>query len=366
MKSHKPLFCERLEDRATPALTASLGATGLLTISGVADNGSIAITQDATTAGTFNVSDGSTAVTGSPFTGVTDIRLNLTSADDHVTIDLGGQAMSGNVTTNLGAGANTLMVSNGDIGGTLAVSGEAIMNQGHNGNGNGNGDDDHDDDHGHGHGNGFANGGNGNGGNGFVQDTAPDAITLAADATAGNVIVRVGTGGATVGLAGDVNGNVVIGAFHGNRSSDGTTVMAAGGINGALLFIGSSQDDLLDVTGDVGRSVLAATFGGNDTVMVGGTVANRLILDTGSGNDSISVDGLVGGRTLINAGSGNDTVTISATAQLAAPAAISLGSGNDTLVLDPAADILSLFASGGSGMDTFTGTVVPGVHVFGF
>src|SRR5262249_14733979 len=77
------------------------------------------------TPGTISVSDGSTAVTDSPFTGVTRIKLNLTSADDTVTLDLGGQTFSGNVGINLGTGANSLTVSNGGISGNLAVTGNA-------------------------------------------------------------------------------------------------------------------------------------------------------------------------------------------------------------------------------------------------
>src|SRR5262245_33244071 len=109
------LAVERLEDRWCPAVTATL-RSGTLFISGSADNGAIAITQDATTAGTINVLDGTTAVSGAPFTGVKNIRLNLTSADDKVTIDLGGQTLSGNINANLGDGANDLTVTDGTLG----------------------------------------------------------------------------------------------------------------------------------------------------------------------------------------------------------------------------------------------------------
>src|SRR4051794_26654557 len=104
MKSRTRLALESLEDRWCPALTATLAA-GTLTITGTAAD-SIQITQDSTTAGTINVLDGSDAVSDSPFTGVTNIRLNLTKADDHVTIDLGGQTFSGDVAANLGGGAD--------------------------------------------------------------------------------------------------------------------------------------------------------------------------------------------------------------------------------------------------------------------
>src|SRR5262249_19222038 len=91
-------------------------------ISGTADNGSIHVVQDSTTAGTFQVLDGTTPVNTSPLTGVKNIRLNLTSADDNVAIDLGGQTFSGSVTAHLGGGANQLTVVKGGIGGRLAVT----------------------------------------------------------------------------------------------------------------------------------------------------------------------------------------------------------------------------------------------------
>src|SRR5262245_10517492 len=122
MRLKNRLALEALEARWCPALTTSLN-DGVLTISGTADNGTISVVQDSTTAGTITVSDGTVAADGGPFTGVTSIRLNLTSADDKVTIDLGGLALEGSVVANLGAGANTLSVSNGEIGGTLAVRG---------------------------------------------------------------------------------------------------------------------------------------------------------------------------------------------------------------------------------------------------
>src|SRR5262245_41523498 len=103
---------ERLEDRWCPALTTTLRGSTLV-INGAADNGAISIVQDATSAGTIIVNDGGTTVGDGPFTGVTNIRLNLTDADDQVTIDLGGQTLSGSVVANLGDGANNLSVVNG-------------------------------------------------------------------------------------------------------------------------------------------------------------------------------------------------------------------------------------------------------------
>src|SRR4051812_13275201 len=111
MKFRTRFTVEQLETRWCPAVTATL-KSGTLSLSGSADNGSISIVQDSTTAGTITVLDGTTAVSGSPFTGVKSIRGNLTKADDHVTLDLGGQTFTGNVAINLGEGANTLTAVN--------------------------------------------------------------------------------------------------------------------------------------------------------------------------------------------------------------------------------------------------------------
>ena len=120
MQPKNRLSLEALEDRWCPALTAAL-TSGVLTISGTADTGPIQITQDSTTAGTISVSDGGTAVTDSPFAGVTSIRLNLTEADDTVVVDLGGQTFFGPIVANLGVGANSLTVQNGSLDGDLSV-----------------------------------------------------------------------------------------------------------------------------------------------------------------------------------------------------------------------------------------------------
>ena len=238
MKPRTRLGLEALEDRWCPALTASL-QSGLLTISGTADNGSISVVQDSATAGTISVLDGTTAVGSSPFTGVTSVRLNLTSADDNVTIDLGGQALSGSVVANLGAGANSLTVSNGTITGNLLITGDTSASRGC--------------------------GGRGDGGS-AVADTGVDTLTLAAGATVNNLAIRGGAGGSTIDVSGDVTGSVFVDAFHRGGSAAGTSLSVSGTVDGNVLFAGSDQADTLDITGSVGRGVAAALFGGDDKV----------------------------------------------------------------------------------------------------
>jgi fibronectin-binding autotransporter adhesin len=321
------LAVESLENRWCPALTATLsGAT--LTISGTADTGPIAITQDSTTAGTITVTDGGTTVGSGPFTGVSNVRLNLTSADDTVTLDLGGQTLPGYVLANLGAGANNLTVQTGTLTGTLAVLEDSP--------------------------------GAPCGPRGTrttpTADTAADTITLASTATVGNLGIQTGQGGATVTVDGDVTGDLAVDAFFRSGSSNGTTLTVNGTVDGNLLFAGSNLADKLTLNGSVGKSLLAATGAGDDTVTINGAVTRNLFLDTGAGKDAITLGSVVGGRTNVDAGAGDDTLTITSSANLGGRAVVNMGAGADTVTLDDSAVISTLLLNGGSGSDAFVGT----------
>jgi len=327
---------EWLEDRWCPALTATLSGT-TLTISGTADNGSIAITQDSTTPGTISVADGTTAVGNGPFTGVSNVRLNLTGADDKVTIDLGGQTLSGGVLANLGAGANSLTVQNGTLGGNLIVS-------------------------------------DGTGAQGPhhsrttpTADTGLDTITLAAGTTVKNMGVLTGQGGADVTVAGDVTGDLAVDAFFRSGSSNGTSLTVTGGVDGNLLFAGSNLADTLTVSGNVGKNLIAATGAGADSVSITGAVTRNLLLDTGAGADTNELGGTVGGRTFVDAGAGDDKLTIDATANFQGKALINVGAGNDSVTLSDNAAITTMLINGGTGTNAFTGTATrTGLTLVGF
>jgi fibronectin-binding autotransporter adhesin len=320
------LALERLEHRWCPALTASLSA-GTLTIAGTADNGSIAITQDATTPGTMSVADGTAAVGNSPFTGVKNLRLNLTSADDKVTIDLGGQTLSGNVLANLGGGADSLTVQNGTLGGNLIVNDSSAAGCGP-------------------HGSRATS----------TADTGLDTINLAAGTTVKGMGVQTGQGGADVTVAGHVTGDLAVDAFFRAGSANGSSLTMTGTVDGNLLFAGSNLADSLTVSGNVGKSLVAATGAGDDSVSVTGSVGRNLWLDTGAGADTIELGGAVGGRTSVDAGPGDDKLTIDATANFQGKALINLGAGNDSVTLSDNAAITTMLINGGAGSNTFTGT----------
>jgi len=333
------LALEALESRWCPAVTASLSGT-TLTISGNSA-GEIAITQDSTTAGTITVKDNGAQVGTGAFTGVKNIKLNLTEADDKVTIDLGGNTLAGSVSANLGAGANSLTVEKGTIAGGLFTSGEAPQPH-------------------------FF----------FFRsrpkapaDTGLDTITLAKDATVKYMSVQTGAGGADVSVDGDVTGDLSVTAssfFFSSSSSNGSSLTVTGGVDGNLFFGGSSLADTLDVEGDVGKSLTAFTGGGADIVTVNGAVLRGLWLDTGSGDDQITLAGTVGGRTFIWAGDGTDSLTMESTAQFLNTAVISMGGGTDSVKMD-ATVITTMLLSGGTGTDTFTGnTALTGLTLFSF
>jgi hypothetical protein len=317
VKPRTHLALEQLEDRWCPAVTASLSA-GTLTISGSADNGSIRVAQDETTAGTIQVLDGTTAVSNSPFTGVTSIKLNLTAADDTVTIDLGGLALPGNVTANLGTGTDSLTVLNGTIAGRLSVAADAAASGGHG-----------------------PWGGNHWGSGASTPDTGPDTVTLAAGATANNVSLRAGQAGGTIEIAGDVTADLA---------------NVTGEVDGNVRFSGSDQGDTLNIDGDIGKSVLALTGSGADKVSITGAVTKGLALGTGSGDDLITLSSVVGGKAFISAGAGNDALTITDTAKFLSTTLVSMGAGIDTVTLDDAATIATMLINGGTGTDTFVGT----------
>jgi fibronectin-binding autotransporter adhesin len=365
MKKKSRLVVEALENRWCPALTATLN-TGVLTVSGTADNGSIAIVQDSSTAGKISVSDGAVAVSGSPFSGVNTIRLVLTAADDHVRVNLGGQKLAGNIFAHLGDGANDLKVKNGAIGGALSVSA-------------GLGDDSvtlgdgttaltiKDVSLGLDGGIDTVNVNSGVTVTRFFSTTYANNVTLAAGSTTDYVFIRGGSAGNTINLNGDVTGSVSIDSYFCFGSSAGTTVNINGEVDGNVGFLGSNMPDTFNVAGNIGKSVYAATLGGNDSISITGAVTANLVLDAGSGDDVMSLNNVVGGQAFVFGGAGNDSLTIGASAHFLSTAVVSMGAGNDSVTLNDSAQFTTLLINGGTGTDTFNGNPNrPGLTLISF
>src|SRR5579885_2520450 len=112
---------EQLEARWCPAVTASV-KNGILTVSGTPASSADTILVKETAANAFEVDAGSTVV-ASGLTGVSTVKLALTGSTDVVSVDLGGNTLSGSLTANLGNTNTTLTVADGTISGALRVSG---------------------------------------------------------------------------------------------------------------------------------------------------------------------------------------------------------------------------------------------------
>ncbi|VTS08750.1 beta strand repeat-containing protein [Tuwongella immobilis] len=112
-----PLQISLLEDRTTPAVTASLSGSILNILGSVTTPGDI-ITIEHQGAGTFEVSDGATSV--GTFAKVTTVRFTTSGENDTVLLDLGG-GYTGQVVGNLGTGDNALTINNGTLTGNITV-----------------------------------------------------------------------------------------------------------------------------------------------------------------------------------------------------------------------------------------------------
>ncbi|MFL5329625.1 MAG: hypothetical protein ACJ8C4_12000 [Gemmataceae bacterium] len=343
---------EQLENRWCPAVTARL-ALGTLTISGT-PAATLSIVQDSTTAGKIQVFDGVTPVTGSPFTGVNNLRLSLGTSADTVAIDLGGKTLPGYIVAALGAGANNLSVINGaatrvsigasndDDSVTLGDGISALTLQ-------------------------YADvsltGGSDTvtlkNGTTLSKDFSAfyvNDVTLEAGASTRNFYVRGGTTGNAIDISGTVTGNLFVHSLYFfGASTAGTSLDVSGTVDGSVSFYGSDLADTVTLGNNVGRGATIVGYGGDDSISISGAVTNSLYIDGGDGDDSIDVSSTVGGRVYIYGGAGNDSLVIGAAAKFLTNAVVSMGSGADTVNLNNAASFTSLLINGGSGTDTFIG-----------
>jgi hypothetical protein len=345
MKTRTHLTVELLEDRAVPAVTASVVHGNLVVVGDPKAAAHLSITASDTNADkvadTFKVMDG-TATVGT-FGGVThDLILRLGKENDAVSIDLAGLSAPQGILANLGGGDNSLSIQNGTVKGAVFVRGGAD-------------------------GNAVTLGG--------TAALTVDHGVFARFAGPGNGVLELKGSAAVKGnlvtdnvaaVKLDAGSSVGKNVFdHGGAAADLLNV--AGSVGGDVVFLGGAGADTLTVTGKVGGSVLAFLGAGNDVANVGGTIGKGLVLDGGPGKDTLTLSGAVGGRTLVLGGKGNDAVTVAATAHLNKRAGIELGKGNDTFTLSGAAVFHTLFAQGGRGTDVFDGTISrAGLKLAGF
>jgi hypothetical protein len=346
------LNLESLETKVCPAVTASL-KSGTLYIGGKADNGSIAVIQDSGIAGKIQVFDGVTPITGSPFSGVANIRLVLGTSDDVVNIDLGGQALPGNIAAYMNNGTNSLSLTNGSLNrltvstgvnddtitlgngvdGLTVTDGTVIVGDGY-------------------------DSVTVNGDVAFVNNFTSfysNDFAFMAGATVNNLIVRGGAFGNTVDIDADVLGNLKVYSYFVNGSFDGSLIEVSGEVDGSVFIYGSNQNDTITLAGNVGVNATVYGYSGNDSISIANTVTARLRVDGAAGDDSISIAGTVGDPVTISGGHGNDQLSFASTAVFLASARVTMGNGDDSVNLDNAAAFTTLVINGNTGTDTFVG-----------
>jgi fibronectin-binding autotransporter adhesin len=339
------LGVEALEDRAVPAVTASVVHGSLVVVGDPSAASHVSITASDTNADkvadSFKITDG-TKVVGT-FGGVTqDIILKMGKEDDAVTIDLGGLSAPHEIKAYLGDGSNALSLINGTVAGSLSVHGgdganavtlggtAALTVNGH------------------------VNVQLDGPGNGSLE--LKGLATVKGDLMADHVSsVKLDAGSA-------VGKNAI---DHGGPGVDSLNV--AGTVGGNVIFQGGKQADTLNVTGTIGDSLFASLGQGSDAASVGGKVGGSVVLHGGTGKDTLTLNGTVGGHTMVFGGGGGDSVTVAATAHLMKRAEIQLGTGNDTFTLNGSAVFPSLVARGGRGKDSFVGNKTQtGLQLVGF
>jgi hypothetical protein len=334
---YRPHF-ESLEDRTCPALSATQFG-GLLVISGSATGGAtISVTQDATTAGKFTVTDGTYNHT---FSNVRNVTFVLGSADDKVDVNLGGNTFTGSVNAFLGNGNNTLSVENGTLrwlnvyGGTGTDSvtlgdGTTNLKVAH---------------------------------SAWVglDGSTSDTLTLANHATvSGNLTASAVN---TVNLNAGSRVDQTVQVFGG---SGGNTVTAAGTIGRDLIFnsafFRTTAANTLNVNGAVGRDVVFTSSLVNatgDTVNINANVGGEVSIAGTEHNDTVTVaPGVtIGTEFEVWLGRGDDTVTVGNGATIGRSAEIDLGAGNDSLTFGATVGNgsgLAFSVDGGSGNDQVT------------
>ncbi len=384
---------EQLEDRWCPAVTASV-KNGILTVSGTPASSADTILVKETAANAFEVDDGSTVV-ASGLTGVSTVKLALTGSTDVVSVDLGGNTLSGSLTANLGNTNTTLTVADGTISGALRVSG----------------------------------GSSGTdtftlGGSGTTLTVADDSsvklstqagnsvdvlsgVTLSDDffASAASVTLESGATvtdtfkatGSTVTVDGTVGGNLDVnggpvglggcggfggfgrrgslfapfggtrGGFAGSGSGQTSTALtlgSRGSVGGNLNFSGNGSSDSMDIAGTVSGAANVRLSGSSEsaTVESGASIGQSANFVFGNGTDSLTVAGTIGtsgytGTLLtVSVGGGANTLSTLDSAAINGSARIRLGSGTDTVSLQDSATVTGTFTLTGGASSTFHGS----------
>ena len=282
MKTRKLRGIEALEVRRCLTVAATLSDDGDLIVVGDADGAVEIVALDE---GSYQISDNGVVI--ETIDGVTDdVRIEVDSdgaaADDHVTLDLAGQAVD-RVMVELGDGDNTFIVQGGTVSGGLRYRG---------------GD-----------------------GNDELQIAADAVVQSSARARMGNgdnqvlvegmvgrsLTVRAGVGEDRVEIA---VGARVDGRVYASLG-DGTNQVTHGGAIGRDLRVrGGVDDDTVELLAGsiVERSVSLSLSDGDNRLLAVGTIEGHLRYRGGEGNDSVQImeEASVGRNTRARLGAGDN------------------------------------------------------------
>ncbi len=397
----RKLNLESLESRKCLATTAAV-SSGNLTIT--SDSAADLLLQQ-TAADSWTVSDGANPVGN--FSGITgNVTVKTSSANDTIEVDLNGQTAPKSIVVQTGNGTNSVNVHGGTVvknldivGGSgddsVTISGATVNSLTRLITGHGNNDV------------ALTNStllktlgiSTGSGEDRIVLGNGIDPVSIAGIAAVidkggpldelevssgvslgalltsavNDVALRVGsevTGGVLIRggrdvansltLAGVIDGSVV---FTGSTSVDSLNQTATSTIGGSLVAYTKGGDDWVEIEGDIGNSVYLDTNSGNDTVSLSGAVGNHASIYLGSGDDFFELLGTIGvapansSRFRLDGGSGNDQLALRAGSEVNGQASVNLGAGDDILVVDDSAMIVAASILGGTGNDTYYGTL---------
>lgn len=319
MKTNRArLTINRLEERATPAVSILPYSGGRLSIRGdqtsnnlvltLTNNNTVQVQNNTTNLGTYLVNG--------------DITVTMGNSADTVSFVMAGKTLGGNVNILTGNGGDLIAINNGTISGRLAAT-------------TGNGAD-------------TVNIGNtaavnlGGVAHTLTANTSNDFLNIANGSKVNGVLVANGFNNITVGAnAADA---VQISQFVINNSQEGVT-------SSTLMNTATKVASSFTYTGGFGSDnvQLFGTINGNATVN-SREGANALTLGSGA-----ATGGVIGGTLSYITGASGDSFTIADNAIVAGSVNLNTGNGDNTYVFDTDFTIAGgLTVTAGSGVDSIT------------
>jgi len=352
------LAAECLETRAllsNIAVTAQAGVitlagdTGDHTVAASVVNGQLELAGSNGTTLTFN---GTTAATVDvPLAGtIKGLNIVMQAGNDTIAFDGAGlPIIAGNVTVNLGDGADCFTFKNVTVTGTVKIQ-------------DGAGDDSVHLSH------------DAAGAMSITPGNGNDAICVAQTTVHGKFAINSGNGTDTVDLSGDLAGNLAIQVGDGNDCISVRDTI----VNGKLGVVVGNGTDGVDLSGDIVDAISVQAGDGNDCIGVQDTIVNgKLGVVVGNGTDGVRFEDDIAGGVVVHVGNGNSCLHVSeitltgqmdpATAAQTSnegkpgnPLAITVGNGDDHVGLE---EIVAIDNAQGGKWTIALGTGNDTVHI---